>query len=136
MVAGCVQPCASAASLRSYTFESHLRGYGEESRYVKDRGFSGSRCPSLTAPPLPVAGCLKLRIDGLALCCCWCTCGFRHCRVGWRSMTTVKFPAATVAAVTAVTAAEVTAVTVAAVTLPAVIRVLRSSPRRLDLVKP
>ena len=45
------------------------------------------RYPSLTAPPLPVSGCLWLRLDDLALWCCWCTCWSRHDRVGWGTMT-------------------------------------------------
>ena len=33
---------------------------------MKDRGSSGSRCPSLTAPPLPVSGC-SFRLRSMVL---------------------------------------------------------------------
>ena len=31
---------------------------------------------------LPVSGRRRLRLDGFALCCCWCTRKFHHCSVG------------------------------------------------------
>ena len=53
---------------------------------MKDRVSSGSRFPSLTGPSLHVSGSLGLRLDDLDHSCYWRMCGFRHCRVEWRSM--------------------------------------------------